>query len=444
LLLSLIGGAYWMWHTAKVESQRSQTELVQMIALDKTVDHIEQKAPFSHLVFQATPEHRRQTQQDQGRLLTLSAKSSTANVTVEDITWRGEFAIVQVRVSELKTIEPGLGYRQTRFYQRTASGWARTAPTATLWGPVQSIQTRNFTLLFGEPDRPVVMTVAASLDQQYMALREDFGLPAVDPAEQLTIEVAVTGESPAGFTAGLRGKRLVVTSPALLPIADELSATDVLAHHIVAALTTHMAETTASQGMDAWEWHNLVIAVYRWQLWQHNAAFRAWHNQVTAWLYSIASTNSSPAATDVSASAAALCRKAAIFEASAPSGVPVLLPWCAKQEHQLIRWNSAFQINQLAAPTTDWITQGDVWPDWYHYKPLETLIDYAVLIYGRDRLPVLLAALPHHHRWETLIPAVFNVSAAEFERGWQAYLRARYQAPNYPITASGEPARNGQ
>ncbi len=67
-------------------------------------------------------------------------------------------------------------------------------------------------------------------------------------------------------------------------------------------------------------------------------------------------------------------------------------------------------------------------------KPLEMLIDYAVLIYGRDRLPVLLAALPHHHRWETLIPAVFHVSAAEFERGWQAALRARYHLPNDRMT----------
>ncbi len=44
-------------------------------------------------------------------------------------------------------------------------------------------------------------------------------------------------------------------------------------------------------------------------------------------------------------------------------------------------------------------------------------IDYAVAIHGRARLPLLVAALGHYDRWETLVPAVYGVSAAEFEGG---------------------------
>jgi hypothetical protein len=60
------------------------------------------------------------------------------------------------------------------------------------------------------------------------------------------------------------------------------------------------------------------------------------------------------------------------------------------------------------------------------------LIDYAVTTYGREQLPMLVAGLGHYDRWETLIPAVYGVSAAEFEAGWQAYLLAHYGVPLSP------------
>jgi hypothetical protein len=57
---------------------------------------------------------------------------------------------------------------------------------------------------------------------------------------------------------------------------------------------------------------------------------------------------------------------------------------------------------------------------------LATLIEYAVAAYGRDRLPALVAGLGQYESWDTLLPAVFGVSATEFEAGWQAHLAARY------------------
>jgi hypothetical protein len=60
---------------------------------------------------------------------------------------------------------------------------------------------------------------------------------------------------------------------------------------------------------------------------------------------------------------------------------------------------------------------------------LVTLIDYAVATYGRERLPALVAGLGQYQSWDTLLPAVYGVSAAEFEAGWQAYLSAHYGVP---------------
>jgi hypothetical protein len=60
---------------------------------------------------------------------------------------------------------------------------------------------------------------------------------------------------------------------------------------------------------------------------------------------------------------------------------------------------------------------------------LATLIEYAVATYGRDRLPVLMAGLGQSESWDTLLPAVYGVSSAEFEAGWQAYLADHYAVP---------------
>jgi hypothetical protein len=63
---------------------------------------------------------------------------------------------------------------------------------------------------------------------------------------------------------------------------------------------------------------------------------------------------------------------------------------------------------------------------------LATLIEYAVATYGREHLAALMAGLGQYESWDTLLPGVFGVSAAEFEAGWQAYLTAHYDVPARP------------
>jgi hypothetical protein len=67
-------------------------------------------------------------------------------------------------------------------------------------------------------------------------------------------------------------------------------------------------------------------------------------------------------------------------------------------------------------------------PPWGETVALETLIEYAVATYGNERLPMLLDTLTTHDNWIDLIPAVFSVSAAKFERDWQAYVVEQYAA----------------
>jgi hypothetical protein len=54
---------------------------------------------------------------------------------------------------------------------------------------------------------------------------------------------------------------------------------------------------------------------------------------------------------------------------------------------------------------------------------MATVIDYIVTTDGPERLPTLIAALGQHDSWETLAPALFGRSSAEFEADWQKHLR---------------------
>ncbi|HEX9802405.1 MAG TPA: hypothetical protein VGB35_04065, partial [Gammaproteobacteria bacterium] len=57
---------------------------------------------------------------------------------------------------------------------------------------------------------------------------------------------------------------------------------------------------------------------------------------------------------------------------------------------------------------------------------MATLLEYVADTYERERIPVLLAAFGAHERWDTLVPAVFGISAEEFEAGWRSYLQEKY------------------
>jgi len=50
-----------------------------------------------------------------------------------------------------------------------------------------------------------------------------------------------------------------------------------------------------------------------------------------------------------------------------------------------------------------------------------TLLDYAVAEYGPDAVARLWQGFHDYPTWDALIPAVFGVTAEEFEHGWQTY-----------------------
>ena len=79
------------------------------------------------------------------------------------------------------------------------------------------------------------------------------------------------------------------------------------------------------------------------------------------------------------------------------------------------------RLVQLRVPEHDYDLMVDE-IGWRQVLAAETLFDYVAVTYGRDALPALVEGFRHYDSWIKLIPAVFYITAEEFEQGWQTYL----------------------
>jgi hypothetical protein len=65
-------------------------------------------------------------------------------------------------------------------------------------------------------------------------------------------------------------------------------------------------------------------------------------------------------------------------------------------------------------------------PYWAAPIAMATVVEYTTTTFGIDKLPALISAFSRYKSWETLIPAVFDVSQAEFTAGWHKFLAQQY------------------
>src|SRR4051812_21762527 len=88
------------------------------------------------------------------------------------------------------------------------------------------------------------------------------------------------------------------------------------------------------------------------------------------------------------------------------------------------------RLDQLSIPLAGWeIPFQNSANDPYQQSEtlvVATLIDYATTVYGDESVARLLAGLVHYDGWESLLPAVYGLSASEFEAGWRVYMAKEY------------------
>jgi hypothetical protein len=269
------------------------------------------------------------------------------------------------------------------------------------------------------------------MDALDTTMRRNFGLPNTPGAEKLVIEVSVT--HPPGLNAPqpAGNARFILASPALYLAPVELADADLLAQSLALLLLEDViAQASERFALDS-RWQPMLSALRLWQVWDLDASLVIWREEVVTWFYVDLPASPLEGPLVLPERYQELCAAHKLWLAS-----PLLLNIplvCAEGNWDDWYWAAQrsnrppVRLDQFFMPKPNaWAMQPFLISHLGQIGALATLVEYAVATYGRERLPALVAGLGQYERWGTLIPAVFGVSAAEFEAGWQAHLAAHY------------------
>jgi hypothetical protein len=368
-----------------------------------------------------------------------------------------DVAVVQLMLPATHD-QPAL--RQTRVYQQFGPDWVRIAPTAVHWGARQRLETSYFIFHYHELDAAAVSQAAAQLDALYPTLHAAFfaGPPLIDK-----IVVWLNPAQPSGQLAKRASwdDPLVVASPAVYLAPEDISDAELLAQALVPALLDDLMTQTAQRYRDyayrlhtsnessLWQWLN---GAWLWQFWATDLPLAAWRKPVVQWVFGggqaqgIEETNGVPDFADE------LCAQHQLWMLS-PLEVRIPIV-CGRQtlpQGDIVTWQYNFPDSvdmPLPSVDEDRLRVDSAGEPIATVHPasavaLATVMEYAAKAYGPEHIPLLVAALNHHAHAETLIPAVFGVSAAAFEAGWHSYLAEHYglQSSATPPPGPSRPPR---
>lgn len=296
----------------------------------------------------------------------------TAHGAIHAIELVSDVALVTVVTTQTRGATTPVAYRQTHLYRHDATGWTWTEPSPTLWGEPRTLLTQHLRFEYRLRDAPAVERAAHELDAMYRALRQDVGLPP--PTGQRTVRVI-----PQLIAAGWRmdGQHLLVSSQLLMRLPSELSDAEALVQLLIDPFVTIALNETVQRHAIQLQWQEVVSGA---QSWLHNTY--CGERRVVR----------------------TICRQTVLPQNYAPVSLSMAaLSSTASDSFALLGYRD-YRFDGVA------------------------LIDYVVAVYGRERLSSLLTALEAHSTWNTLIPAVFQVTAPAFEQEWQAYLRGEVPA----------------
>lgn len=371
----------------------------------------------------------------------LSTALSLPDVQIHDYELVGERIMAQVIVSSLDADGQVSAHRETHFYRQKAGEWQRIEPDPALLGPWQTLRAPYFTLRHRAIDAGPVAQTAPRLDRLYERLRRDVGLPAASTSPAILVELSDAKQANA---FSLMEHAIVVASPALLSAPTEMEASEVLYQALVYPLAGLVVDEVVNQyppsrDGGAASWWPLLNALPLWAVWEDGGALAAGQADVRRWLVHNAQVSTPVARQPVPHGYARLCQTYGIWNL-APAAVSIPLS-CTEADQA---WP---QPMAPALPLRlDALVPAGTRPDSGAPAPifgsqivaLETVVEYVVATYGRAALPRLVAALGSHTTWNSLLHEVFGASAAEFEAGWQGYLRAEYGDTTQPAPMPAE------
>jgi hypothetical protein len=348
-------------------------------------------------------------------------------ISVALLAMRGEVAIVRLT---LQPASGGAALRQTRLYQNGANGWQRLAPSAALWGSPRHRQSRYFDFHYYAQDEEAVAAVAAMIDTLYERMTINF-LPLEEKSTAALIPIEVDPTQPYGViaTRNSPGDALVVASPALYGAPVTLSESQLLAQSIILSLLNESRIQAIEHYRIAPRWQPFVAALHLWQLWQLELPLAEWRGPLVRWVLAEPQTQLyrlEPAF------APQLCAMHRLWMSS-PQAIQIPIS-CTGDDWAMLATADG-QVVEASPVTLAQLLPADPGPlsltpprPAYAGAPvvMTTLFDYIAARYGKPRLMLMVQSLHEQTSWESLIPAVFGLSASDFEQRWRTDLAARY------------------
>lgn len=426
LLLTVVGS--WWWHARQIELPQATAD--RQAALPGVTLHVISPvdgAAGSGWWLQPT-----RADNELSAVIKAEMPRSQFGLHVSVLARQGDQAIVNVRAAATAGAP---AYRQTRFYRRIANGWQQTAPDAELWGPERSLETPSFVFRFRQNDVPAVIAVATRVETLYTILQHNVGVSFPTEDKKLVIDVRVT-ETPGHASLWFETtERIVVPSPATYLAPVELTDTELLAQSIALPLLDAIIAQAGEHYAFQSAWQPMLRGLRLWQVWDLDLPLADWRPDVVQWLYTDLLAHDPGQPILLPEHYQKICDTHKLWLLSP---LQIDIPFvCVEQEREneyLSRWSRpslATHLDQLGVPVSsdeDMVQVGETdrvsHPD--RTIVLATLIEYAVVTYGREHLPALMAGFGQHKNWDTLLPAVYGVSPAAFEAGWQSYLATHY------------------
>jgi hypothetical protein len=442
-LLVLLAAGGLRWHSLQTERAAAAATLGRTLEVETEQDRTPQRAaqptvvPWSSVQPQVQPE----------ALAALDASHMQAGeqgqwsrVVVQPLDLTGEVAVIQMT---LEPVDAGPAYRQTRVYRRTGSDWVRMDPAAAYWGAPLQWETEQLVFVYNAYDAQAVAEVAAELDARYAELHQLFlGQP---PTQPLMVVVDPAHEPGQNAKLASWDDALVVASPAVYLTPEGISDAELLAQSLLLALLDELADQVLrpyageAAVSDSGRWlrvRKLLEGVRLWQVWQGNLPLAAWRKPVVQWVFSDARPWLPAPSEVVPSFRTELCAMHRLWM-STPFALNIPLSCHDALDTQVssLVWRLAYEP-PLRLAHFPLVSQEMLMQDfqeshsWWDHPAatvaLATVMEYVAATYGPERIGVLVAEAGHHEKWATLIPAVFGVSADEFEADWQTYLTEQY------------------
>lgn len=270
-------------------------------------------------------------------------------------------------------------------------------------------------------DVATVQAIAPALEALYaqvfaalgLALEAETGAPDGRLLVVLEDENRVAWQPDSGW--------VILSSPGYLAAGGPWNASDLLRQGWALALIDQAIGKAKDEYQTPVSWLPILKGAQLWLLWDSGGPLAESQRQIVAWLYTEDRTRMPDPAADE------LCRVYALWERSP---LDYSVPIGCTPTHNAIRSSPvlAGDLSSLGLPSdpSSPEVQSRSVTNQARNVTLAVVLQYAAAAHGRQVVPALLAALKEHDSWQTLIPAVFDVAAEEFEAGWQEWLAEEY------------------